>query len=89
MRKYGYSELADSFTRNIFDRLKGISGGSPIHENYDARTGAALEAPHFSWSAAALMMLYRDYGKNFYIRGSCCKFVNQPLQQLQQLCLKN
>ena len=35
-----------------------------IHENYGTHTGEQLKAPHFSWSSAHLLMLYKDYGKN-------------------------
>lgn len=62
LRHYGYKELADDYTRRVFDRLDGLKGGAPIHENYDTHTGARLKAPHFSWSASHLIMLYQEYG---------------------------
>ena len=65
IRRYGDARKADEFTREIFERLKGINEGLPIHENYDAMTGEPLEAPNFSWSAASLLLLYEEYGKNF------------------------
>ncbi|MBQ8061918.1 MAG: glycoside hydrolase [Bacteroidales bacterium] len=65
IRRYGQAGTADEMTEEIFTRLKGINGGQPIHENYDALTGEPLEAPNFSWSAAALLLLYQEYGKNF------------------------
>ena len=46
-----------------FDRLAGLKEGAPIHENYDTHTGARLKAPHFSWSAVHLLLLYEEYGK--------------------------
>jgi putative isomerase len=55
--------LADSYTLQVFDRLDGLTGDKPIHENYDTHTGARLKVPHFSWSAAHLLMLYAEYGK--------------------------
>ncbi len=61
LRNYGYDELADSYTRQVFDRLDGLKAGAPIHENYDTHTGARLKAPHFSWSASHLIMLYKEY----------------------------
>ncbi len=61
LRNYGYGELADSYTRQVFDRLDGLKAGAPIHENYDTHTGARLKAPHFSWSASHLIMLYKEY----------------------------
>ena len=63
IRKYGYQREADTFTDNVFTRLKGLSGNEPIHENYGTHTGERLKAPHFSWSAAHLLMLYWEYGK--------------------------
>ena len=63
LRNYGHSDLADEYTRQVFDRLDGLKGGAPIHENYDTHTGARLKAPHFSWAASHLIMLYHEYGK--------------------------
>lgn len=63
LRNYGYSKEADEYTMRVFDRLEGLTGSAPIHENYGTHTGECLKAPHFSWSAAHLLMLYEDYGK--------------------------
>ena len=63
LRTYGYKDLADAYTRQVFDRLQGLIEGAPIHENYDTHTGARLKAPHFSWSAVHLLLLYEEYGK--------------------------
>lgn len=63
LRNYGYNHMADEYTRQVFDRLQGLQGDAPIHENYDTHTGERLKAPHFSWSSSHLLMLYDDYGK--------------------------
>lgn len=63
LRNYGYSQLADEYTLQVFDRLNGLKEGAPIHENYDTHTGKRLKAPHFSWSSSHLLMLYDDFGK--------------------------
>lgn len=63
LRNYGYNEMADKCTRQVFDRLEGLTGTKPIHENYGTHTGECLKAPHFSWSAAHLLMLYEEYGR--------------------------
>lgn len=63
LRNYGYNDLADECTRKVFDRLQGLKEDAPIHENYGTHTGECLKAPHFSWSAASLLLLYEDYGK--------------------------
>lgn len=63
LRNYGYGKLADAYTLQVFDRLKGLKEGAPIHENYGTHTGERLKAPHFSWSSTHLLMMYDDYGK--------------------------
>ena len=63
LRNYGYAELADAYTDQVFQRLDGLIGDKPIHENYDSHTGGRLKAPHFSWSSSHLLMLYTEYGK--------------------------
>lgn len=62
-RNYGEHKKADAYTDQVFQRLQGISAGTPIYENYDTHTGKPMQASHFSWSAACLLMLYNDYGK--------------------------
>lgn len=63
LRNYGHTELADMYTMQVFDRLKGLKEKAPIHENYGTHDGQPLQASHFSWSAAHLLMMYNDYGK--------------------------
>ena len=63
LRNYGYSDLADEYTRQVFDRLEGLQQDAPIHENYATHTGKRLKAPHFSWSSSHLLMMYQEYGK--------------------------
>ncbi|HPY22187.1 MAG TPA: trehalase family glycosidase [Bacteroidales bacterium] len=63
IRKYGKTQEADQYTGQVFDRLDKLREGGAIHENYDALTGQQLKAPHFSWSAAHLLMLYWEYGE--------------------------
>ena len=62
LRNYGYTELADGYTKQVFDRLNGLRADAPIHENYETSTGKRLKSPHFSWSAAHLLLLYRESG---------------------------
>ena len=61
IRKYGENELADNYTKQVFERIEGLQNGAPIHENYDPYTGKRLKAPHFSWSAAHLLLLYEEF----------------------------
>jgi len=63
IRKYGKTREADQYTEQVFGRLKKLRESGAIHENYDALTGQQLKAPHFSWSAAHLLMLYWEYGR--------------------------
>jgi len=63
IRKYGQTQEADQYTEQVFNRLDKLREGGAIHENYDALTGQQLKAPHFSWSAAHLLMLYWEYGR--------------------------
>lgn len=63
LRNYGHNDLADTYTRQVFDRLQGLKEGAPIHENYGTHTGECLKAPHFSWSSAHLLLMYEEYGK--------------------------
>lgn len=64
LRRYGENSLADKYTDQVFVRLKGLTGNAPIYENYDTHTGigVAEQSNQFSWSAAHLLMLYREYG---------------------------
>lgn len=64
LRNYGFENLANKYTCQVFERLEGISQQTPIYENYDTHTGKILEAPHFSWSAAHLLMLYWELTTN-------------------------
>ena len=69
LRRYGYVEEADEYTRQVFDRLHGLKGDGAIHENYETYTGKQLKAPHFSWSAAHLLMLYEEYNRRASVAG--------------------
>ena len=69
LRRYGYVEEADAYTCQVFDRLHGLKGDGAIHENYETYTGKQLKAPHFSWSAAHLLMLYEEYNRRASVAG--------------------
>ena len=61
LRNYGYHTEADTYTKQIFDRLEGLVGfNQPIMENYNPENGNRLNVNHFSWSAAHLLMLYLE-----------------------------
>ena len=59
LRNYGFVQDAEAMTRKLLEFPQGLlRGDAPIHENYDPRDGSPLKAPHFSWSAAHLLLLY-------------------------------
>ena len=65
MRKYGFKIEADSLLNKLISNAEGLSeSGFPIHENYHPLTGEALNAPHFSWSAAHLILMIEDASEN-------------------------
>jgi len=58
LANYGFEEDAETLTRRVLTRLEGlINSPAPIRENYHPLTGEGLEAAHFSWSAAHILML--------------------------------
>jgi len=59
LEHYGYKKDANKFARQLFDRLEGLKNSAqPIYENYNPVNGVGLNAPHFSWSAAHLLLLF-------------------------------
>lgn len=61
LARYGYHDDAQMLTERTFDHLVGLrDDDTPIHENYEPLTGAPQNAPHFSWSAAHLLLLALD-----------------------------
>ncbi|MFJ2895020.1 MGH1-like glycoside hydrolase domain-containing protein [Streptomyces sp. NPDC087218] len=55
LRRYGYGKDADALRDRLVTHAAGLAGDGPIMENYDPTTGAPLNAPGFSWSAALLL----------------------------------
>ncbi|MFI0982103.1 MGH1-like glycoside hydrolase domain-containing protein [Streptomyces sp. NPDC021093] len=55
LRRYGYGRDADALTGRLLTNAGGLSGNGPVMENYDPTTGAPLNSPNFSWSAALLL----------------------------------
>ncbi|MBN2280055.1 MAG: glycoside hydrolase [Candidatus Marinimicrobia bacterium] len=61
LRRYGYQNDADRFTRFLLNRAEGlIEDDYPICENYGPLDGKAIRARNFSWSAAHILMLLWD-----------------------------
>ena len=62
LARYGYKEDARELTLQVFENLEGASDyGVPLYENYHPLTGAGQNAPHFSWTAAHLLLLGLDH----------------------------
>ena len=57
LRRYGFTAEADQLTAKLLDSAEGLRTGGAIRENYHPLTGAGQNARHFSWSAAAVLML--------------------------------
>ena len=57
LRRYGMHSQSQRLRRQLLDSMVGLKEGAPIHENYDPMTGAGVQAPNFSWSAAHLLLL--------------------------------
>ncbi len=58
LQNYGYKKDASRLKLQLIERLEGLKEGeAPIRENYHPLTGKGLEARHFSWSAALLLLM--------------------------------
>jgi putative isomerase len=57
LRAYGFEEEATELSQRLVEASEGLLGDGPIFENYHPQTGKGLNAAHFSWSAAHLLML--------------------------------
>lgn len=57
LRNYGHNDLADKLTIKLFENGEGILGDRSIRETYHPITGKGLNANHFSWSSAHLLLL--------------------------------
>ncbi|MEQ9289243.1 MAG: trehalase family glycosidase [Cyclobacteriaceae bacterium] len=58
LEKYGFDKEARELSQKLLDNSKGLTQkGVPIRENYHPITGEGLNANHFSWSAAHILLL--------------------------------
>lgn len=57
LENYGRQSQADTLRAQLFEHAAGLTSDAPIYENYDPQTGAALNAPNFSWSAGYFLLL--------------------------------
>ncbi|NVJ98210.1 MAG: alpha-glucosidase [Alphaproteobacteria bacterium] len=63
LSNYGYDADARMLADKLFDNAVGLTGDQPIRENYNPETGEMQGATNFSWSAALLFMLQKDFGE--------------------------
>lgn len=65
LRRYGFEDDAEALAAQLLQNLRGaVVPGVPLRENYHPLTGEGRNASHFSWTAAHLLMIAMDYGKN-------------------------
>ncbi len=56
--QYGKPEAAERVVHKLIQNANGLGQkGAPIHENYHPVTGEGLNARHFSWSSAHLLLM--------------------------------
>ena len=61
LNKYGYFKESDLLKNKVINNCVGLNkAGISIHENYHPLTGEGLNAKHFSWSAAHLILLISE-----------------------------
>ena len=61
LRNYGYDKEANELTLKILNNCQGWWADQPVHENYNPLTGETLNAPHFGWSSAHLLLMMFEY----------------------------
>lgn len=61
LEKYGFEKEANVLKTKLLNNAEGLlEKGIPIRENYHPVTGEGLNANHFSWSAAHILMMIRE-----------------------------
>ena len=61
LRQYGYLNEAEILKNKVINNCEGLNKpGISIRENYHPLTGKGLNAEHFSWSAAHLILLIKE-----------------------------
>lgn len=61
LRNYGFNKEADELTIKLLQNCDGmLDSDAPLRENYNPLTGDGLNAKHFSWTAAHILLLLED-----------------------------
>jgi len=61
LKNYGYQTQAQQMLQRTYQEAQGLTGQGAIRENYSPETAQGQGANNFSWSAAHLYMLYREF----------------------------
>jgi putative isomerase len=64
LKNYGYDTQAKTLTNKLYKNARGLEQNGAIRENYNPETGAVQGATNFSWSAAHLLMLSREFASD-------------------------
>lgn len=57
LKRYGYTKEAEALKQELLTNAEGLLSDKPLRENYNPLTGQGLNANHFSWTAAHLLLL--------------------------------
>jgi putative isomerase len=60
LRNYGFDEQADELQQKFLTHAEGVYTAQPLRENYHPLTGEGLNANHFSWTAAHILMMLHE-----------------------------
>ena len=60
LKRYGYEKEADRAFSQLLNKAQGLKGDLPIRENYHPELAVMQGATNFSWSAAHLLMMFRE-----------------------------
>ncbi len=60
LKNYGYLKESEKLRDKFFNNAEGLLSDGPIRENYHPLTGKGLNANHFSWSAAHILLMLTE-----------------------------
>lgn len=61
LSNYGFDKEAKKLLKRVVNHAEGLNGDGAIRENYNPESGVVQGATNFSWSAAHLYMLHREF----------------------------
>ena len=63
LNNYGFESEAQLLVQKFYNNAEGVYTKAPLRENYHPLTGEGLNAKHFSWTAAHILMLLDEMNK--------------------------